>query len=202
MHETIYACFIDGETATKAVGALLDHGVRPNDISVLVKDGLYPMENPEGDARKSAEHGITVSTPEDAGVGAAKGTGVGLGVGVLAALAAVTIPGVGLVLGGGALAIALAGVAGAGVAGAVAGGLTGLLKDQGVNEDQALHYSNRILAGGSLVSVYTPSNGVPAETVMAIFAKYGSSDLVPARVANPVPPPVNYDHRPSVPGRV
>lgn len=200
MHETIYASFVDSETATKVVGALLDHGIRPNDISVLVKDGLHPLDDPEGAARKNAEHGITVTTPADAGAGAAKGTGVGLGVGVLAALAAVTIPGVGLVLGGGALAIALAGVAGAGVAGAVAGGLTGLLKDQGVNEEQAQHYSNRILAGGSLVSVYTPSNGVPAETVMAILAKYGSSDSVPSRVTNPLAPPVDYDQRPRVPG--
>lgn len=202
MHETIYACFVDADTATKAVGALLDHGVRPNDISVLVKDGQNPTATLEGEPQKSAEHGITVTTAADAGAGAAKGTGVGLGVGVLAALAAVAIPGVGLVLGGGALAIALAGVAGAGVAGAVAGGITGLLKDQGVSEGQALHYNDRILAGGSLVSVYTPSNDVTAETVMAIFAKYGSNDLDHTRVANPVPPPIDYQDRPRVSGPV
>ncbi len=47
------------------------------------------------------------------------------------------MPGVGLVVGGGALALAIGGALGTTAAGAVAGGMAGYLKDQGVSETDA-----------------------------------------------------------------
>src|SRR5205085_9990716 len=88
----------------------------------------------EKDNDLSAKTGLSTTTPADAGVGAAKGAGIGLGVGVLAALASIFVPGFGLVAGGGALATAIAGAVGTTAAGAIAGGVHGYLKDQGVPE--------------------------------------------------------------------
>ena len=54
------------------------------------------------------------------------------------------VPGVGLVVGAGALAAAVAGTA---AAGAAAGGLVGFLKDQGMGGDMATEYHARIASG-------------------------------------------------------
>ena len=107
-----------------------------------------------------------------------KGAGIGLGVGILAGLAAVTIPGFGLVLGGGALATALAGAAATTAAGAIAGGAYGFLADQGVNSDTVARISNTVDDGGALVSVTTPTANLTHETIEAILAKYEAHDVV------------------------
>jgi hypothetical protein len=44
MQNTIFTSFPDSSTAEKAVGALLDHGVRPEDISVLRGDSTVQTE--------------------------------------------------------------------------------------------------------------------------------------------------------------
>lgn len=178
MRETIYATFVDAETATKVAGSLLDRGVKPEDLSILVKDQVMrtderPMD--ANDVRTTAETGLSTTTPEDAASGAMKGAGIGLGVGVLAALAAVMVPGFGMVLGGGALATALGGVAGAGAAGAVAGAVTGYLKDQGIDDVSVERISKSLESGGALVSVSTPSGEVTTGDIEAVFQKYGGS---------------------------
>ncbi len=125
----------------------------------------------------SAKHGISTTTPEDAGEGAVKGTGIGLGVGILAAAAALLVPGVGLVLGGGALATALGGTALAAGAGAVAGGVTGYLKDQGVPGEAVQHYQTTVENGGALLSINLPSGNVDQAGAEQVLAKYGASNL-------------------------
>src|SRR5262249_28026993 len=106
---------------------------------------------------KAAKSGLSTTTPHDAGVGAAKGAGIGLGIGVLAGLATLFFPGIGLVVGGGALAAAIAAAAGTTAAGAVAGGVYGHLKDQGVPEEVARNYSRTFEQGGAILAVNTPS---------------------------------------------
>lgn len=86
----------------------------------------------QGSTDMAAKHGISTTTPEDAGSGAVKGAGIGLGLGAVAAIASLLVPGIGLVTGAGALATALGGAALTAGAGAIAGGVTGYLKDQGV----------------------------------------------------------------------
>lgn len=125
----------------------------------------------------SAKHGISTTTPEDAGQGAVKGTGIGLGVGILAAAAALLVPGVGLVLGGGALATALGGTALAAGAGAIAGGATGYLKDQGVPGETVHHYQTAIDNGGAILSVNIPSGNVDQTGAEQVLAKYGASNV-------------------------
>lgn len=130
-----------------------------------------------GDAETAAKHGISTTTPEDAGQGAVKGTGIGLGVGILASLAALTIPGVGLVLGGGALAAALGATALTAGAGAVAGGATGYLKEQGIPAEAADRYHGAVSGGGAVLSLSIPSGKVDQATAEEILAKYGAADV-------------------------
>lgn len=131
----------------------------------------------QGDVETAAKHGISTTTPEDAGEGAVKGTGIGLGVGILASLAALAIPGVGLVLGGGALAAALGATALTAGAGAIAGGATGYLKEQGVPGDAAEKYHGTVSGGGAVLSLNIPSGKVDQATAESVLSKYGAADM-------------------------
>src|SRR5258708_2508816 len=126
--ETVFTSFADATFAERAAGALLDHGVDSNDISLVSKkpNGTEPAtypdrrdmearseDNKQDDTELAAKQGISTTTPQDAGHGAVVGGAVGLGVGALAALGSLFVPGVGVVMGGGALATAIAGAVGA-----------------------------------------------------------------------------------------
>ncbi len=195
MRLNIYASFNDTTMAKDAMGALLDNGVRAEDISLVLpyhKDRDVNEENLRAEETiHKAETGITTTTQDDAAVGATKGAFFGFGVGSIAALAAILIPGVGLVVGGGALAVALIGAAGATVAGTVAGGVLGYLKDQGVPEEESQRFSNVYEQGGSILNVSAPSGSVDAATIEATLRKFGEAgteiwktDLT----VDPVPP--------------
>jgi hypothetical protein len=166
--------------ASKAVGALLDAGVRAEDISILSPRGTaeYYKDIPnESLANDKATSGITTTTGADAAVGAEKGAGIGLGIGAVAAIACLMIPGFGLVVGGGALAAAIAGAAGATAAGAVAGGVHGFLKDQGVPDDAIGSYGQSYDAGDTLVAVTVPSNNVSIVAADEILSKYNGKHI-------------------------
>ena len=185
MNNTIYSTFADPAMAEKAVGALMDYGVKKENISVIMPEGYtssYVSDDDDTDVddvnktEKAGKEGISTTTGADAGKGAVKGAGIGLGVGVLAALASVFVPGVGLVLGAGALATAIGGAAGATAAGAVAGGVTGYLKDQGVPEDQIANYNNVLQSGGAMVAV-TPDadDDVDTAEIQSVLNKYNGT---------------------------
>ena len=185
MLKTIYATFADAKMAEQAAGALLDHGADANHLSIVSKN---TEKNPEGSptnyndpahspnltnpSEVKVKEGITTTTPQDAGVGAVKGAEVGLGVGVLAALASLFVPGVGLVIGGGALAIALAGAAGATAAGAAAGGVAGYLGDQGAPKEDVKEYNDVYENGGAVLSIHIPTGKVDQIEAESILAKY------------------------------
>jgi len=205
----LYASFADASLAEKAAGALLDFGVRQEDITLVAHDeygktrasygtttagvGVYdapavpgdlnpldqggPDSMAHGDTDVAAKHGISTTTPEDAGQGAVEGAGIGIGVGILASLAALAVPGVGLVLGGGLLASALGATALTAGAGAVAGGVTGYLKEQGVPGHAADSYHGAVEQGGAMLSINVPSGNVDAATAEQVIAKYGASNV-------------------------
>ncbi len=198
MSETIYASFADATMAERAAGALLDHGVNEDAISLVAHESAFrgrrdyaahtatlqertsytlPDSDSHDDDELDAKTGITTTTPGDAAAGAVKGAAVGLGAGALAAVASLVIPGFGLALGGGALATAIAGAAGATAAGAVAGGVYGFLKDQGVPEDKAMRYEEAYRAGGAILAVRLPSNDVSRPEAEDILAKYGATNV-------------------------
>lgn len=103
------------------------------------------------------KEGITTTTPQDAAAGAAVGSGVGLVAGILLGAAALAVPGVGLVLAGGALATAMGAAAATAAAGAVAGGVTGYLRDMGMPEQAAQEAAARLHEGDYLLSIVADS---------------------------------------------
>ena len=153
-----------------------------DDDTVRVTGDMNPYDQggPDSAARNSdlsAKQGISTTTAEDAGEGAIKGTEIGLGVGILVSLAALAVPGFGIVLGGGALASALGATALTAGAGAVAGGVTGYLKEQGVPISDADRYHGTIEGGGAILSFNIPSGNVDQATAEQILSKYGAADV-------------------------
>lgn len=193
---TLYASFVDSSAAERAAAALLDHGARAEDISILANNRL-PTSTPAEDvveavaSEHTAKTGITTTTAADAGLGAAKGTAVGLGVGILAALAAVFVPGLGLVIGGGALATAVAGAAASAGAGAIAGGITGYLKDQGMGDELVASYSNAFAAGNAVLAISVPSGDLAAEEIEPYLTKYGALNVSTVNQARNLMEPSN-----------
>jgi hypothetical protein len=135
-------------------------------------DGPIPT-NSEYDLERAAKTGISTTTAADAGAGAIKGAGWGAAFGVLGAIAALTVPGFGLVLGGGALAAAIGAAVGATGAGAIAGGVTGYLKDQGMDEHVAASYEKALREGGAMVAVTAPSGNIQEFQIVELIEKYG-----------------------------
>lgn len=174
---TIYASFVDSASAERAAAALLDHGALAQDISIVANEGNGNVVVESVDSEDTAKKGITTTSAADAGVGAVKGTMAGLGVGILGALAALFVPGIGLVMGGGALAAAVGATAAATAAGTVAGGVAGYLRDQGMGEDMALRYSNAVISGGAILAVSLPSGEMTPEDAEPYFVKYGAVNV-------------------------
>ncbi|HEY5095740.1 MAG TPA: hypothetical protein VII69_11545 [Candidatus Eremiobacteraceae bacterium] len=180
---TIFSSFADWNDAKRAVGALLDHGALKDDIDLVANEKYSLSENgtqrPEGGSiDAAAKQGVTVTTGSDAASGAAKGAGVGLAVGVAAGLISILVPGVGIVIGAGALATAAAAAAGTTAAGAIAGGMTGYLADQGVPADAVSSYQETVKNGGALLALRVPSHDLSETGAFEILAKYGGKNNV------------------------
>jgi len=203
---TLYASFLNPSMAEKAAGALLDHGAAQEDISIVANES-YATQRVTGDgmdnkhSEDSAKSGISVTTAGDAALGAAKGTMAGIGLGILAAVAAITLPGVGLIIGGGAMAGALAAAGATAGAGAVAGGVIGYLKDQGVDDQMLSHYSNTFVSGGSILAVAVPTGTLSAIEVETYLVKYGAENIATYNAArSAITGPVTVHQEPLVVG--
>jgi hypothetical protein len=207
---TIYASFPEAAQAERAAGALLDSGVRAEDISIVsteahaeylqrmddftAEGAPAPFDDEESqpvadpwyvptvvqdypEAHAPSTLGISITTSGDAAAGAAKGAGIGLGFGALAALSCMAVPGVGLIVGGGMLATAIACAAGATAAGAVAGGIHGFLVDQGIPNEAVERYSEAYHAGDTILAVTCPSNGVNEYIADQVLTKYHGNHI-------------------------
>lgn len=199
MAQTLYASFVDVGGAERAAGALIDHGVRAQDISFIANESYSDANRSvvtstdtavvytdptdvasikeANEADSAAKKGISTTTSADVVAGAAKGVGVGAGVGVLAAVASLFVPGVGWIFGGGALAAALIGAAATTAAGAAAGGVYGYLRDQGLPEDAITGYTSTLMEGGAILAVNCPSNNVDQATIQGLLAKYEATNV-------------------------
>ena len=169
----VSAVFDSHSVAETAVRELREVGMRDSALSVIARhnngDGDY------GDAN-------TVEAKEK-GEGALKGALLGGGAGALLGIAALAIPGVGPLAAAGAIAasaIPEAAAIGAG-AGALAGGLTGLLKKHGVSDEDATYYEGRIHDGGIFVSVDTRDAGISSEMAQDILYRSGGHSASRAR---------------------
>ncbi|MDQ6767594.1 MAG: hypothetical protein M3Z41_07270 [Candidatus Eremiobacteraeota bacterium] len=175
MPETLYASFADYHNAQQAAGALLDRGLRKEDLSVVVAPTAHDEHSK--DVERTAKAGVTTTTGRDAAAGAAKGAGIGAAVGAVALIASLFIPGLGLVTGAGALATALAALVGTTAAGAAVGAIAGYLKDQGVPADVATRYEDAVRHGGAIIAIALPSGTMDRPIAEEILLKYDASDV-------------------------
>lgn len=137
--------FPDRESAERAYNAIEARGYNANEIHILMTDEtrkrLFIKDGEKTPLGNKALAG--------AGVGGMVGGAVGATlVGFAAAAAALTIPGLGLVVAG-PLAGAVAGAA----AGATAGGVVGFLVGAGIPEDRAKVYETDLKEGGIVLGV-------------------------------------------------
>lgn len=166
MNQNIVSAVFDSHSeAEAAVRELRQAGVRDSALSVIARQdsggGNY------GDAN--------THEAKEKGEGLLKGALAGGGVGALLGIAALAIPGVGPLAAAGAIAASAvpeAAAIGAG-AGALAGGLSGLLKKHGVSDEDASYYEGRINDGGVFVSVDTQDAGVSTATAQEILYRSG-----------------------------
>jgi hypothetical protein len=176
MNQNIVSAVFDSQSeAETAVRELRQAGVRDTALSVIAR-----REGADGDYGDAETHEVGEKTE-----GLIKGALGGAGVGALLGIAALAIPGVGPLVAAGAIATsAIPGAAaiGAGV-GAVAGGVTGMLTEHGVSDDDATYYEGRINDGGVFVSVDTSDAGMTRETAEDILYRNGGHSSTRARTA-------------------
>lgn len=140
MTTTVVGVFNSDAQAQAAVRDLQALGITNDAISVVARDTSRAVDA-DGNL-------VTVS---DDHMTAGEGLTVGAVWGGLVGLAALAIPGIGPLIGAGALAAALTGA----VAGAATGGIAGaLINAASVPEDQAYVYEERVKAGSTLVTVH------------------------------------------------
>lgn len=175
---TITAGFQDFELAVKAGGALLDHGVKKEQFDMLAGKAHEGHFQAAGrhleDLEKKVESGITTTTGSDAVEGATTGARTGIVLGALAGLASLFIPGYGVIVGGGALATAASAAIGTAAGSTLVGGVTGYLKDQGVDDESADHFHQTIVNDGAIIVVHVPRGGVRVAEIRAVLEKYGA----------------------------
>src|SRR5579859_4868827 len=155
MNKTILTIFDDIVVARQVVEDLVNAGFPRHSISLITNDAH----------NQYSRYLDKDYVPKDDAVTAAHGAGLGAVIGaltgILIGLAALAIPGVGLVIVAGPIVVGLTGAA----AGAVTGGMIGALVKSGVPEDEAQYYAEGIRRGGTLISVET-SDTLRAEDIM------------------------------------
>jgi uncharacterized membrane protein len=158
---TVVGLFERYEDATRALERLNEMGYGHDHISVIAPENMVKdkLTGDFGTAEDTAKSGALM--------GGLAGLLVGVGM--------LVIPGVGPILGAGALATTLGSTAvGAGL-GAAAGGLRGALADMDVPDAEAVAYEEGVKKGGILVTVIT--EGERIEEIKDTFRTYNTLDL-------------------------
>jgi hypothetical protein len=187
----LVAVFDTQEDAVRALDGLREAGVRPEHVSLMMSQGqAAPGEDDRGaDVAGGAASGATMGGI----LGGLAGWLIGLG--------ALTIPGIGPVLGAGILGSILAGAA----IGAAAGGLLGGLVGLGVPEEEARGYEAHVRAGRILLTIHT-ADAATAGRLRDIAEANGAYDvrIYGGRAGAPAPDvpvaaPEGYRATPAVP---
>jgi len=148
-HKRAVGVFSHYRDAEAALNELRTSGFPMQKVSVIAQD--------TGGRKDVAGAGMSDHAGQEAGEGAKAGAVAGAAtgglIGLIGSLSALTIPGIGPVLAGGALASILGDALVGGAIGAAAGGLIGALVGLGVPEDRARSYNERVSRGDYLVVV-------------------------------------------------
>jgi uncharacterized membrane protein len=183
MAQRVSAIFHNRDAAERAADALVGIGADREHISMLVRgaDGkttttptathTSAVGTGTGEviepAREVGDSGAALTTSDKGD--AAKGAAIGAAAGLAAGLLALTLPGIGLVLAAGPLAMAMG-------AGAIAGGVYGGLRDIGIDEKYARGYEKRIHSGDVLMTAVFPMT-VSEDRVLDVLSKYDAEDV-------------------------
>ena len=166
MTTTVHGLFDDRNDAGDAVRDIRALGVPNAEISIVTN-----RVEGQSEQRSAGDRTVDNNMAESGtGDGAIVGGLLGGSAGLLAGLGAITIPGLGPLLGVGWLVTTAIGAA----VGASGGGLIGALIGAGVDNDDAQIYVDRIRGGSTLVSVRVPDARVDA--IAAIMMKYNGLD--------------------------
>ena len=176
MNDNLISAVFDSHSEAEAAARdLRQAGVPDSALSVIAR-----RQEESGDYGDASTH-----EAKEKGEGALKVALGGAGIGALLGIAALAIPGVGPLAAAGAIAssaIPEAAAIGAG-AGALAGGLSGLLTKHGVSEEDAGYYEERINNGGVFLSVDTSAAGVSADEARDILQRNGGHNASSARTS-------------------
>jgi hypothetical protein len=162
MTTTVNALFNTYADAALAVSDLKAAGIPEAEISILANN----VERQEAESDRVDNNMAETGAADGAAVGGVLGGTAGL----LAGLGALTIPGIGPVIGAGWLLTTAVGAA----VGASGGGVIGALIGAGVTKDDAEIFVEGVRRGGTLVSARVGDDEVP--DVEAIMAKYNGVD--------------------------
>lgn len=150
--------FDDRVDAEAALSELKEAGFEPDRVSVVM------LQTPQAEGQE--HHAFHV----DETTGVLAGGALGGLAGWLIGATAVAVPGLGALVAAGALVGALGG---AGI-GAATGGLIGHLVDQGLAQDEARYYHERVRHGAALLTVH--ADGSRADEARAILHRRGAHD--------------------------
>ncbi len=170
----VSAIFDSHADAERAVSELRSAGVTDRAISIVARD--------EGSSTTT-----TTTSGSDGGTQEFVGkVAAGAGIGTLLGIAALAIPGVGPLVGAGAIAAsAIPGAAVTGAAlGGAAGGLEKVMTDHGVGEEDASYYSSRIHDGGVFVSVDADAAGLSPQAAADILSRAGGHSATRPRTTS------------------
>lgn len=176
MNQNIISAVFDSRSeAEAAVSELRNQGIDSSKLSLIGRDEDGTSVT-DGSGEEHAE-----------GMGdAVKGALGGAGIGAILGVAALAIPGVGPLVAAGAIASsAIPGAAAIGAgAGALAGGVTGMLTDHGVSEEDASYYEGRIKDGGTFVSVDASEGDISTEKAREILSNNGGHSATQPTLAS------------------
>ena len=151
--DMVTGLFRDTSDAERACRAVMELGYKSEDINVVMsKDAqqrFFPPPSPTVDDSVH-QHDQTAATADETTsrkLGGALGGTMSTLAPVLAAVGVMMIPGLGIVAGPLAMALAAAGAVG------VAGGIVGMLTDWGIPQARIKQYEDGILGGGILLGV-------------------------------------------------
>jgi uncharacterized membrane protein len=168
---TVSAVFDTDQEAERAVSELRQAGVADASLSVIAQhEGRTTTRTGDGEMTDDDHRNVL------RGILGGGALGAGLGIAVLA------IPGVGPLAAAGAIAasaVPQAAAIGAAV-GAAGGTLNEALKKQGIEDEDASYYGDRIKQGGVFVSVADDS-GLDEETAREILHRNGGHNASRAR---------------------
>ncbi|MEO7410790.1 MAG: hypothetical protein ABIU10_05655 [Sphingomicrobium sp.] len=173
MRDNLVSAVFDNRTdAERAVNQLRQAGIADDQISVIAQQDGEKAVTTDGAGEEVAKDVIGT-------------TALGAGAGTLLGIAALAIPGVGPLIAAGAIAsaaIPAAALTGAAI-GAAAGGVTGLLKDHGVSDDDAAYYDQSISDGGVFVSFDADGAALDRQSAEDILYNAGGHSSTRARSA-------------------